>query len=158
MMIAFDIAGVRFNYRVAGVFIEYGYVLLNQIEGLDFWFLPGGRVEIRETSEESLHREIQEELGISVRIVRLLWIVETFFELESLNFHELGLYYEGALPAGTHYSNKDVIHEGVIETGHETIFQWFPLDALHGINLVPPFLRDGLADLPGQTQHLIERR
>lgn len=54
-MITFDHGNVRFNYRVAGIIIEDGKVLLNQAgPNMDYWFTPGGRVELLETSEESL--------------------------------------------------------------------------------------------------------
>jgi len=157
-VIVCDIAGVRFNFRVAGVFIEDGHVLLNWIAGMDVWFLPGGRAEVWETSEESLCREIREELGIPIHVERLLWVAENFWALGGRRVHELGLYYEATLPAGSPYSDKGAIYRGVTEAGDPMLFRWFRLDALHGINLVPPFLRDGLPDLPRQTQHLIDRR
>jgi len=36
------------------------------------WELPGGQIEIGETSEECLAREIDEELGVKVRVGELL--------------------------------------------------------------------------------------
>jgi 8-oxo-dGTP pyrophosphatase MutT (NUDIX family) len=157
-MISCDIDGVRFNYRVAGVFVEHGHILLYRIAGLDFWFLPGGRAEVGETSEEALRREMQEELGIPVRIGTLLWFVENFFELGGQSYHELGLYYEAALPAGGPCSDKGAVDRGVTESGDEAFFQWFRLDALYELTLVPPFLKAALLDLPCQTQHRVERR
>ena len=157
-MIAFDIAGVRFNYRVAGVFVEDGHVLLYRVVGMDYWFLPGGRVEVQEASEESLRREMQEELGLQVQIGRLLWLVENFYVFDGRSFHELGLYYEAALPPGNSYSDKGAVYGGMTEYGDEVVFQWFRLDALHGLNLVPPFLKEGLLALPRRPQHLVEWR
>ena len=37
-----------------------------------YWHLPGGYVELGESAEEAAAREAQEELGVDVRIVRLL--------------------------------------------------------------------------------------
>jgi hypothetical protein len=44
-MIACDIAGVRFNYRVAGVCLEDGHILAQRITGMDYWFLTQHLIE-----------------------------------------------------------------------------------------------------------------
>jgi 8-oxo-dGTP diphosphatase len=41
-----------------------------------FWVVPGGAVEPGETSLEAAIREVREETGIEVEILRLLWLVE----------------------------------------------------------------------------------
>ena len=58
-MITFDHNNSRFTYRVAGVALHAGRVLLNTVQGFDFWFLPGGRCELREAATEALMREMR---------------------------------------------------------------------------------------------------
>lgn len=157
-MIACDIAGVRFNYRVAGVFIDGGRVLLQREEGMDFWVLPGGRVEVNETSEQALAREMAEELHIAAEIGRLVWIIENFFGIDA-PYHELGLYYEVRGPSSLTGPNEFSVEETVAGGGVKRIyFQWFPLDDLEVVRLMPLFLRHALNDLPSHTERVVVTR
>lgn len=156
--ISCDIAGVRFNYRAAAICIEDGYVLLNRINGMDFWFLPGGRIDVGETAAEAVEREMREELGIPVEVGRLVWVVETFFRVDGRPCHELGLYHRVSLPEDSPYADKGVTYQRATEWGGTALFRWFPLDALGELALVPPFLKDGLQAIPRDIEHRIERR
>jgi 8-oxo-dGTP pyrophosphatase MutT (NUDIX family) len=57
-MITFTRGDLRFNYRITGVAICDGKVLLQKPVVDGFWFLPGGRAELQETAEETLRREM----------------------------------------------------------------------------------------------------
>ena len=72
----FDTTTQRYFYRVAGVLINHGRVLFQQDPKDLYWVLPGGAVEFGEKSDEALVREMNEELGASVRVVRPLWLME----------------------------------------------------------------------------------
>ena len=91
-MISFRTEAGVFQLRVAAVAIRDGYVLLHRAESDAFWALPGRRTEVGETSIAALEREMLEETGTRVRIVRLLWPVENFFRLTE-PVHEVGLYF-----------------------------------------------------------------
>ena len=61
---------------VCAIIVRNGRIMLAQrppdkkLGGL--WEFPGGKVEAGESSEDALHRELQEELGCSVRITQRL--------------------------------------------------------------------------------------
>ena len=93
-MISFDQQGTRFKYRIAGLAVHGGYVLLMRADQDEYWILPGGRVGLGEDTRTALHREILEETGQRARIGNLLWIVENFFDLDGTGYHELAFVYE----------------------------------------------------------------
>lgn len=43
-----------------------GKLLLVRVRQNEHWYLPGGKIEDAESPEEALHRELDEELGISI--------------------------------------------------------------------------------------------
>jgi ADP-ribose pyrophosphatase YjhB (NUDIX family) len=159
-MITFTRGDQRFNYRITGVAIYDGKVLLQKPADEGFWFLPGGRAEFLETAEETLRREMREELHTDIAIERLLWVVENFFQHGGRSFHELGLYFLMSFPenspmldTGQTFIVREIIHE----TTYEFIFQWHPLDSLKDIPLYPLFLQTALQKLPDVTEHIVHK-
>jgi len=71
-MITFTAGLWRFTYRVGAIVMREGRVLLTRNVAEDYWFTPGGRVEIGESAHAAIEREIDEELGVRGRIQRLL--------------------------------------------------------------------------------------
>ena len=149
-----DTGDVLFNFRVAGVALDGDQVMLHRAEMDDFWALPGGRVRPTETSEQALVREMQEELDVTVRVERLLWIVENFFEYDSQRYQELGLYFLMAFPEDSGLYEKRDVYEGR-EEGLKLFFQWYPLDTLDQIRILPSFLSTGLRSIPDAPTHIV---
>jgi len=89
-VIGYDIKGRRikmpinklsFRPSVYGVVIEKKKVLLSkQWDGYDF---PGGGIELGETIEEALVREVWEETGIKVKVGKIIACANSFFKLPS---------------------------------------------------------------------------
>ena len=67
-MITFDLGRGRFTYRVAAVVVHDGQVLVCRETDGGFWFLPGGRCEFMESSQEAVKREIREEFGVECQV------------------------------------------------------------------------------------------
>ncbi|MEW6209601.1 MAG: NUDIX hydrolase [Acidobacteriota bacterium] len=157
-MIKFEEENNCFNYRVVGVAVHDNRVLLHQAEGDNFWVFPGGRAEFGETAEQTLKREMREELGVEIEVVRLLWVVENFFIYADKQYHEIALYFLMRLPAACKYLLESGPFRGEDE-GVELIFEWFPrqAEALSSLPLLPSFLQTSVQELPESAQHIIHR-
>jgi ADP-ribose pyrophosphatase YjhB (NUDIX family) len=148
------IASDHLNYRVAGVCVHEDHVLLHRDEKDDHWVMPGGRPHLYESSWDALIREMDEEIATRVAILRLLWVVENFFEYFGERLHEIAFYYQMSLAKDSPY--RDV---GEDFTGQEgevpLLFRWFPINEIERVRLYPTFLRTALSALPDSPVHLI---
>lgn len=64
-----------FTIGASGILFDAeGKVLLCHRRDFDLWDLPGGRVERGETPWEGVVREVKEEVGLDVEIVRLVGV------------------------------------------------------------------------------------
>ncbi|MBR3215184.1 MAG: NUDIX domain-containing protein, partial [Exiguobacterium sp.] len=82
-----------FNYRVAGIFVKDGHVLIHRNVRDDFWALPGGRVTLGEKAATALARELHEELNMRVTDTSFAFVHENLFTYNDQPFHEIGLYF-----------------------------------------------------------------
>jgi 8-oxo-dGTP pyrophosphatase MutT (NUDIX family) len=156
-VIILEAGNVRFNVRTAGVCLHAGHVLLHQADGHQEWSLPGGHPDAGEPAGTALAREWQEELGLSVRIGGLLWIVENFFPYAGQLRHEIGFYFAVTLPNGA--AELDPHRQFVrhpADVNYALTFRWFPVGALASVPFYPAFLRTALTSPPAQPVHVIE--
>jgi 8-oxo-dGTP pyrophosphatase MutT (NUDIX family) len=155
-MISIDLPSHRFQLRAAAIVIDDDFVLLHRPEGELAWALPGGRVEAGEDARTCLVREFGEELGEPVDCGGMLHVVENFFVVHGRPHHEIGLYFDVTLRAGSPLLDKTRHHAG-IEGERRLEFRWFATGRLHCVELRPAALRAALVG-PGQRfQHLIQR-
>ncbi len=156
-MITFDDDdGHRFNFRVAGLALRDGKVLVHREVGEPFWTLPGGRVEMGETTSAALIREIREELTADAQVERLLWVVENFFRFDEKNNHEIGVYYLIQLPAPLPGSLDGQTFRGC-EPSTQLDFRWVDVNSkqLAELPIRPSFLSGSICRLPQSPVHVV---
>lgn len=153
-MITFDKGNSRFNFRTAGVIQHDDKVLIHQAEGDDFWALPGGRVEMGESSETAIVREMEEEIGLHFRVTRPLWFLENFFDHQEKEYHEISVIFlihciteEELLARGNKFTGLD--------SGTPLLFEWHKVETLVHFPLFPTFLRTELGELPSSEQYRV---
>lgn len=146
----------RFNYRVCAVMIRSGKLLAMHDERSPYYYLPGGRVMLHETAEQAMLREIKEELGVNARIVRPLWLNQSFFveDVDRERYHELCLYFlvdiadTGLLERGEAFS--------VMEGSRENRFEWLAFERLEKEYLYPVFIKKSIFHLPDMLELMTE--
>jgi 8-oxo-dGTP pyrophosphatase MutT (NUDIX family) len=76
-----EVPNDRLLYRPSayGLILSGDQILLLRYQADPKWTMPGGAVEKGERIEAALHREIQEETGVEVRIDGFLHFTERFF-------------------------------------------------------------------------------
>lgn len=150
MDISFNINDRKFNYRVCAIIISDGKILAMHDERSPYFYLPGGRVQMGETAEHAVIREVQEELTVTPKIVRPLWLNQAFFteDVDKLDFHELCIYFlmdisdTNLLSKGEKFSLK--------EQHHTHKFEWLAFERLKNEYFYPLFLKESIFHLPEQ--------
>ena len=61
--------------------------------------LPGGFVDMDESSEEGMSREIREETGLDIRRLRYLFSIPNRYLYSGMTIHTLDMFYEAEAPA-----------------------------------------------------------
>ena len=156
MDIIFKIEDYVFSYRVAGICIQNGKVLLQKPSNDTGFAFPGGHVTLGETNEQTLIREFQEEIGIDVAVGDLKWVGELFFPWGKKSCHQICLYYVVELQAG------DIPLEGMF-LGKEHIegrnfdleFHWIPMTELKNIEVYPTNVVELMNQLDQGVQHFV---
>ena len=148
MDITFMSGNEKFNYRVCAMIISDGKILAMHDERSPYFYLPGGRVGMREAAEDAVIREVQEELGVTAKILRPLWLNQAFFteDVDGLNYHELCIYYLMDI------SEPDLLSRGDSFTTKEGnrihTFEWLEFDRLKDEYFYPLFLKKDIFNLP----------
>ena len=150
MDITFETAEGRFNYRVAAILLDGERILAMHDERSPYFYLPGGRVRMGERAEDAVLREVREELGIEARILRPLWLSQSFFneDVAHVDYHELCLYFLVDASATDLLTRGDRFRGPELRHVHD--FEWLPVERLKDEYFYPLFLKTEIFHLPEQ--------
>lgn len=157
-----------FGTRVAGLMVHNSRVLLCRLVEDDIWVIPGGGINLHETSHEAVKGEFMEEAELEIEVDRLLWVIENFFVLEpeKERCHGIELYFlvsasesESKLKQDEFHGEEDYWEDWKVVPGktQPLIFKWFAPDEIDGVNLKPDLLKKLLKEIPDHTMHIVNK-
>lgn len=158
MDILFRTEDYVFSYRVAGICLKNGKVLLQKPTNDTGLAFPGGHVAFGETNADTLIREFKEEIGADISVGDLKWVGEIFFPWGEKPCHQICLYYiveinsdnipsDGMFMAKEHIEGRDFQLE----------FHWVPLDDLKQIEVYPENAAELMSKISDGVQHFVYR-
>ena len=132
---------IRNVTRVVTYDLENNKILLVKNRGQDFWYPPGGGWDYdKENIVQCAEREVLEEAGLGVKIIRLLYLQEFHDSADSISFETVWL----AKPANETKLNELHIDQDV--DGKVENAQWFSKDDVQNIKVFPKRLQNSFWD------------
>lgn len=143
------------------VVIDDEHILLCKTLDLtpEFYFLPGGHIEHEESAEEAVTRELLEETGAKVEIIRFFGLLEHIFtpgHNSICHNHEYNLFFEAS-------SDSLKRHIPIPRQEDHIELVWMPLAQIQNIDIRPEKLKSLIAEWTSapvnnifQSQRLID--
>ena len=144
MDLTIDIKDYKLNVRAACIIKHNNKVLLHKSDDKEHYCLIGGRVEIGESSENTIRREIKEELDKEIEIKGYISTIENFFTFEGSKYHEYMFVYEAEFR-----EDKDKLIEETLSNieGKDYLkYYWVDLKEIDNVNIKPKVIKDILKE------------
>ena len=148
--------GFTFSYRVAGILIKDGKVLLQKPNNTKEYAFPGGGVIFGETSDSALVRRWREETGLDIDVGELKWVEENLFLLNGKPHQQICLDYTVNLKD----ESNGLLTEGFAaltyskDDENAVCFYWVPLEKVKDITVYPKKSYELLLKLDAPLKHI----
>jgi len=150
--IAWRDSGKSYKVRAAGIVVHDGRLLVCYADVVDGCFAPGGKVRFGESAAAAVHRELVEEIGVSLAVGDPALISEAVYEDGGVLHQEVGFYFRLDWP-------RDLPPGLVGQVPHEgERFDWVPIDELPAHGFKPPEILPHLFRTGGPIHLVFDRR
>ena len=141
------------NIRVGAIITKGDKILMVKNNRDDYYYSVGGRIQFGETAEQTVKREVKEELGFEMEIDRLGFICEAYFygtigDKQERLIYEPAFYFYMKVP-----DEFELENETFLEDGSPEYLEWVPLDTEKTI--YPEFFKTELKNPSRETKHMV---
>ena len=143
------------DLRAVGVLIRDNKLLVQRDRDGNEYALPGGHVQIGETTEAALIREFKEETDAPIRCVRLLWTEECFGEWKGKQAHNISFYYSIEL-----CNSSDLPDSGELvphKDNPNVLIGWMPINELQNHTVYPAFIQEVIFSPSDAPRHFVSQ-
>ena len=146
---------LNFKLRVSGLIIKNNKILLVDADDSGFLCLPGGYVELGETTKEAIEREAFEELQKKTIVKKYLGVAENYFiNKYSKKIHEIDFYY--LLDFVDEVVTEDfILIEKEVYSNIKLDFKWININDIEKYDVRPVFLIKILKENKLNFNHII---
>ena len=148
----------RIRVAANALVVKDGNALLVEFSGgtdQQHYNFPGGGVELGETLEQAVRREVMEETCLDVRVERLLLIVESigsrntnFIGGEHVPWNEVRFFFLCHPMQGSNAGMPDMP-----DNDHQTAVRWFSIATLTALEVLPQVSSELVEGLNDPTAH-----
>ena len=144
MDITIDVEDYKLNVRSACIIKHNNKILVHKNINSDHYCLIGGRVAIGENSEQTIKREVKEEIGKEIEIKGYIGTIENFFEMKGSKYHEYMFIYQAEFKEE---KDKKIETELRNVEGKEYLkYYWIDLDKIEKYPILPKVVKDILKE------------
>ena len=144
MDITIDVEDYKLNVRAGVVIIHDNKILLHRNLNSDHYAILGGRIAIGENSEETVKRELVEELGKEIEITGYVATIENFFEMKGSKYHEIMFIHKAEF---VDEADKNITETMENLEGKDYLkYEWIDIDKIDKYPLLPEVMKKVLKE------------
>ena len=148
----------RFRFRTGAIVVNNGKMLFVKSGVADYYYMIGGAVQMGETTEKCIERELFEETGLNACVDHLAVICENFFKgiggvIDGFDCQTLEFYYCMS------FENDELSNlKSETDTGEKLV--WLPIEKIETSQIKPTFIKEKIYQILNSPNimHIIEER